>query len=206
MKTLRLVILDCDGVLFHSHRANEEFYVEVMRRMDGPPLSEELRYACHTLAARAVFERQFADDPGQVERAVRTARAMDYAPFYRYMEPVEELRETLDVLARGRRVAMATNRSSSAPGVVRHFELDPPIEFVSMVGERARPKPEPDVVVRCLEHFEVEPAQAVYVGDADSDRLAAERAGTGFVGVGDRVDSPVRVDGFRDVLDVLRLV
>ncbi|MCI0347644.1 MAG: HAD family hydrolase, partial [Chloroflexi bacterium] len=39
----------------------------------------------------------------------------------------------------------------------------------------ARPKPHPDVVLKCLARLGVRPAAAVYVGDAESD-LAAARA------------------------------
>ena len=88
---------------------------------------------------------------------------------------------------------MATNRSRTAAELVPRFGLDRHIRFVSAVGPGVRPKPEPDILVRCLDHFGVAPGEAVYVGDAVTDREAAARAGTRFVVFGDRVPRAVMV-------------
>jgi len=47
-------------------------------------------------------------------------------------------------------------------------------------------KPEPEPLLHALERLGVEPADALFVGDSDTDRVAAERAGTAFQWAGDR--------------------
>lgn len=201
--SIRLVVLDCDGVLFDSARANVEFYNEVLRRMGLPGLVGDLERFCHYSSSRQLFERLFASDPVRFEEAVAVSRSVDYTPFYSFMTPVPRLTDTLAALKRGRSLAMATNRTRTGAEVVRIFRLEPWIEFVSTVGPEVRAKPEPDVLVRCLAHFDVRGEEAVYVGDAESDRVAAERAGMHFVGVGDVPGAARRVSGLGDVLELL---
>lgn len=186
-KALKLVMFDCDGVLFHSERANVEFYNAILRQMGEPILSGELERFCTYASARQLFDACFPGDAERHARAVEIAHAISYEPFYEFMVPVPGMFETLAGLAARYHVAMATNRSRTAAELVPRFGLDRHIRFVSAVGPGVRPKPEPDILVRCLEHFGVAANEAVYVGDAVTDREAAERAGTRFVAFGDRV-------------------
>ena len=44
-------------------------------------------------------------------------------------------------------------------------------------------KPHPDMLLAALEHFHIEPHEAVYVGDAAADILAAKNAGMASIAV-----------------------
>lgn len=192
-------MFDCDGVLFHSERANVEFYNAILRQMGEPLLSGELERFCTYASARQLFDACFPGDPVRYERAIAIAHEISYEPFYGFMEPVPGMFETLERLAARYHVAMATNRSRTAAELVPRFGLDRHIRFVSAVGPGVRPKPEPDILVRCLEHFGVEAEAAVYVGDAITDREAAERAGIRFVAFGDRVPGVPAILSFPDL-------
>ncbi len=198
-RAIRLVMFDCDGVLFHSERANVEFYNAILRAMGEPILNAELERFCTYASARQLFEACFPGDATRFERALAIAYEISYEPFYAYMVPVAGLFETLEHLAGTYALAMATNRSRTAAELVPRFGLDRHIQFVSAVGPGIRPKPEPDILVRCLEHFGVAAEEAVYVGDAETDREAARRAGTHFVGFGDRILAGPRVDSFAEI-------
>jgi phosphoglycolate phosphatase len=95
---------------------------------------------------------------------------------------------------------MATNRGHTVAGVVRRFGLDRWLAAAVGVHDVARPKPHPDVLLEALARLGgVAPADAVYVGDAESDRLAAEAAGVRFVGVGATPWTPVQVPALADL-------
>jgi len=49
-------------------------------------------------------------------------------------------------------------------------------------------KPDPGPLLYALDRLGVDPGRALFVGDSDSDRVAAERAGTDFEWVRDRVE------------------
>jgi HAD superfamily hydrolase (TIGR01549 family) len=200
----RLVIFDCDGVLFRSERANVAFYNEVLRRLGEPAMDVPGEAACHALASSQLFERLFSDRPELADRARSIAQALDYGPYYALMSPQEDLYDVLASLRADYRLAMATNRGKTAAEVVRRFALDRYIELTIGVLDVARPKPHPDMLVRCLGHFGFEPEAALYVGDQQIDADAAFAARVSFVAVGEAVKSPAnRIDSLGDLLRLI---
>lgn len=183
---LAAVILDCDGVLFDSWRANIAYYNAIRTTLGLGPMAPEWEERCHYLASSMVLAEMFGPDPGQVAEARRAARTVAYEPFFALMEPVPRLHATLDALQGRYRLAMATNRSSTVQEILRRFGLATYFDIAVGVLDVARPKPHPDLIEHCLARLGVTPAAAVYVGDAESDRLAATAAGVRFVGVGTR--------------------
>jgi len=200
----RLVIFDCDGVLFRSDQANVTFYNEVLHRLGEPRLDAPGEAACQTLASAQLFATLFGDRPELIERARVVAHALDYAPFYELMTPREDLYEVLAALRNEYRLAMATNRGKTASGVVSRFLLDPYLELTVGVLDVARPKPDPEMLNRCVEHFGVRPEEAVYVGDQQIDADAARAAGISFVAIGRIVDeTEYRVDALRELVALI---
>lgn len=197
------VIFDCDGVLFDSWRANVAFYNAILERLDLPPMNAEWEKHAHTMASSQLFDAMFANNPELLERARYSAREIDYGPFYDLMDPAEGLHEVLGSLSRTYRLAMASNRSSTAIGVVRRFDLEQYLQHTAGVGDGIRPKPHPDMLLVCLERLEVSATETVFVGDSPSDRDAARAAGIHFIAIGEQgLDAP-RVSALRDLPELL---
>jgi HAD superfamily hydrolase (TIGR01509 family) len=192
--TKRLVILDCDGVLFDSSAANVAFYNAILERMGRPPLDAEGEVLAHWMGSPQLIAKLFGDDPA-AHRAARTvARELDYTPYLYLMQPVPELAATLRWIRERSATALATNRGSTVPQLLEHFGLDAHFDLVVGTHHVARPKPAPDMLLHCLAHFALEPSEAVFVGDSPTDREAAHAAGMAFIAVGTlaherRVDS-----------------
>jgi phosphoglycolate phosphatase len=182
--TIRLVIFDCDGVLFDSEPANLAFYREVLRLAAAPPMPESAEAAYHSLASAQLFEKLFGDQPEMLARVKEIARATSYAPFLPLMGPKPRLRETLALLKKRYSIAMATNRGQTTQSVIDHFDLREFFDLAVGVLEVERPKPAPDMLDLCLRRFDVKASEAIYVGDQPSDLEAAEAAGIRFVGMG----------------------
>lgn len=199
-----LIIFDCDGVLFRSERANVAFYNEVLRQLGEPAMDVPGEAASHALASHQLFDRLFAGRPELANRARSVAQTLDYGPYYALMSPQRDLYDVLASLRGDYRLAMATNRGKTAAEVVRRFALDPYIELTVGVLDVERPKPHPDMLERCLDHFGVEPAAALYVGDHQIDADAACAARISFVAVGAMVKSPTnRIDSLGDLLRLI---
>jgi HAD superfamily hydrolase (TIGR01509 family) len=196
---LRLVIFDCDGVLFDSWRANVAFYDTVLASIGLPPLDDAGRRLCHTLASSQLYARLFPEDPAIQRRLGDAARATDYGPFYGLMEPVPGLDATLRRLAAHCALALATNRGITVRGVVERFGLDAYLSTYVGVLDVRRPKPAPDLLVACLERSGVPACSAVYVGDTESDAAAAREAGVAYIGVGDASGAAVRIGSIREL-------
>jgi len=203
---IRAVLFDCDGVLFDSHRANIEYFNAVLVAAGQPRLDPERERWATALAGSQLLDALFGDDRELVERVRRVAQGIDYGPFFECMQPAPGLFETLAHLKATYRLGMATNRGTTVPQVVERFGLGAYLDIAVGVLDVARPKPFPDMLDKCLAHFGLEPAEAIYVGDAPSDRQAAAAAGLFFIGVGDHTGGTRSIVDLRDLPQaILRL-
>lgn len=200
---LRAVIFDCDGVLFESERANVEYFNEVLVRLGRPRLDAAGERMATVMAAPQLMSVLFGGDETLIAQAREIARGVDYDPFYQFMHPVPRLTEILAELSTSYRLAMATNRGTTVPGVLERFELGGFFELAVGVLDVPRPKPFPDMLEKCVAHFEIEPGEAVYVGDSPTDFQAAESAGMRFVGIGEGTGAPVWIDGLSGLAPLL---
>ena len=181
---ITVVVFDCDGVLFRSEQANVAFYNEVLRLVGEPPLDDWAEVACHALSSAQLFEKYYGDRPALLARLRETAKSLDYGPFYPLMEPREGLHEVLRSLRRRYKTAMATNRGMTVQGVLAHFGLAALFDLAVGVLDVPRPKPHPDMLLKCIRHFGAPANEAVYVGDQPIDAASAHAAGMGFVAMG----------------------
>ena len=191
--------------MFDSFRANLAFYQRIMAMMGRAPLdegNEEQMRILHTYANREVLAH-FFPDRGDWEEAVRCAGRIDYRDFVPLMIMEEGFRETLDALQGVVGLGVCTNRSTSMDMVLRSFGLDTYFGIVMTASRVANPKPHPEPLLKVLEHFAVAPAEALFVGDSEVDRLAAESAGVPFVAYKTDLPSFVRITSHGDILSLM---
>ncbi|MGQ9920667.1 MAG: HAD family hydrolase, partial [Desulfobacca sp.] len=91
------------------------------------------------------------------------------------------VRQTLAVLRRHYRTAIASNRGKSLPLVLAHHQLEPLFDLIVGSDQVQGPKPHPDYLQRILVAFGLTPRQALYVGDAEVDAQLATAVGVPFV-------------------------
>jgi HAD superfamily hydrolase (TIGR01509 family) len=201
---LDLVIFDADGVLFDSTESNTAYYNAIFAAVGEPSMNPAEERAGVFMSAMQVFELRAAGDPGRIVKMREAARAMDSTPFFALLRPYPALREFLLDLKRSYRVGLATNRSATIPAIILFLGLDGVFDAIASARDKVRPKPAPDIVQLCLARTGISAECAVYVGDSSTDRLAAEAAGTHFVGVGERVKHVHQVASLAQLPDKLR--
>jgi phosphoglycolate phosphatase len=190
---LELVIFDADGVLFDSTESNTAYYNAIFARIGEPPMDPEEEKAGVFMSAPQVFELRAGGDAARIQRMREVARTMDATPFFNLMRPMVQLREFLTELKRRYRIGLATNRSATIPALIYYLGLDGVFDSVASARDKVRPKPAPDILELCLLRAGVDAKRAVYVGDAETDRIAAEGASMHFIGVGERVSHDHRI-------------
>ena len=201
----RVIIFDCDGVLFASEAANLAFYNHIFEFFGLPVIevsdSKRLK-VLHTYSSHQVFEYFFGR--GQLYEEVLTyARTVDYRQFIPLMEPQPGLHAILGRLAEDHRLGIATNRTGTMELVSQYFQLQPYFQHLVTAGDVPRPKPHPDMLHRALELFQIEPQAALYIGDSELDYRASRAAGIPFIGFGyQSADSPA-VDSLDRLEDML---
>ena len=180
MDDVRVVILDCDGVMFDSKGANTAYYNDILNHFNRPALTEKQLAYAHQHAVDAVLSYLF-DDKETFEAARAYQQNMGYSQFIRHMKMEPDLKDLLEWLKPRYKTAIATNRTYNMGWVLEAFDLNTYFDLVVCAGDVAHPKPEPDILVKVLEHFRIEPHQAIYVGDSPVDELAARAASVPLV-------------------------
>lgn len=201
----KAVIYDCDGVLFDSFEANLTFYDRIMAMLGRPPLdrkNEEQMRVLHTYANREVLRYFFPDDATWNE-SVRAASAIDYRELVPFMRLEEGVHEALEALEPRFGLAICTNRSTSMDMVLESFDLARYFGIVMTASKVVNPKPHPDPLLQVLSYYRIEPGEALFIGDSEVDRQAAEAAGVPFVAYKADLPALARIHRHGDVLALL---
>lgn len=178
-----LLVLDCDGVLVRSEKANVAYYNHLFEALELPRVEESQREAVsllNTLSTTQVIERFVPS--ARIDEAFACAKSLKYQRFLDELQPEPGWIEVLERWRTSGKAAVATNRGASARAVLDAVGLLASLDLVVTIRDVARPKPHPDLLLKAVNHFELEPHEAIYVGDADLDREAAVRAGIPFLG------------------------
>ncbi|MBW2107465.1 MAG: HAD-IA family hydrolase [Deltaproteobacteria bacterium] len=177
---VKVVIFDCDGVMFDSREANEAYYNSILARFGKSRMNAEQRAYVHTHTASQSVAYLFDGDPRAAEAEAFRQR-MSYDPFIGRMKMEPHLRGFLEYLRPTYKRAVATNRSDTMGRVLEEHGLTDCFELIVSSLDVARPKPAADALLKVLGHFNVSASEAVYIGDSDIDAMTAAAAHVPFV-------------------------
>lgn len=177
MTTIKLVVFDCDGVMFDSREANREYYNHIRARFDRPAMDEAELDFVHMHHVADSINHIFRHWPADLAAAETYRRQVDYTPFLKYMLMEPDLREFLDFLRPGRKTAISTNRTTTMPLVLSMFGLADCFDQVVTALDVQRPKPHPEALHLILSTLGLAPADTIYIGDSQVDREHTAAAG-----------------------------
>ena len=185
----KLVIFDLDGTLLNTIGDLADAVDYVMRSRNLPEhTNAEYRQmvggGIKRLVERAL-PTELAKNEQYVEECVAQFRGYYVDNIDRHTIPYEGIPELLHKLQRdGIRMAVASNKfQHGTDRLVAKFFGD--IEFVAIEGNRegAPLKPNPEIIHNILRIADVQPADAIMVGDSGIDIRTALAAGIDSVGV-----------------------
>ena len=204
-RDIKAVIYDCDGVMFDSFEANLAFYTQIIDHFGKPPLDRGDAYTMrvlHTYCNQDVLAYLFAGDQRLAEVRAFSSN-IDYRKLFPLMLMEDGLRETLDALHGRVELAVCTNRASSMESLLESFGLERYFSCVMTAGRVANPKPHPEPLLKVLEHYGIAAGEALFVGDSEVDRQAADAAGVPFVAYRGEMRALARIDRHLDLLPLL---
>jgi HAD superfamily hydrolase (TIGR01509 family) len=177
MSKLKLLIFDCDGVMFDSKNANRHFYNH-MRTSFGHPVmdDDELEYV-HMHHVMDSVNHIFRHWPEELERAHRFRKSLDYKNFIRYMTIEPDLVEFLEQITPGYKTAISTNRTTTMSTLLDIFALRKYFGLVVTAMDVENAKPHPDAIHKILEHFSLTVAESIFIGDSMIDLQHANSVG-----------------------------
>ncbi len=180
----KMIIYDCDGVIFNSEKANFEYYKYLFNKFNLPEIDEHDQNSLtilHTYSNDKVIDH-FATNEEVAKKIKFFSKQADYSMFYPHMRLEPEFKETCKQLKRkGFKVTVATNRSHTFEGIVEFFKLYELIDDYVTVLDSKVPKPEPDMLLLLLERHNMKKEEAVFIGDSLLDFEAAKNAGIDFL-------------------------
>ncbi len=172
----RLVIFDCDGVMFDSRQANEAFYNHILSHFGLPPMDPGDVDFVHMATAEDSVNHIIRDESVRTQ-AQAYRLAMSYEPFNRLMVMEPDLIDILRFLQSRFLTAVATNRSNTIRPLLDAFDLTDYFNLVVSSLDVRRPKPDPESIHLILDKLAVPADEALFIGDSESDAGAGRSAG-----------------------------
>jgi phosphoglycolate phosphatase len=200
---IKVLILDCDGVMFDSKEANRAFYNEFLKSLGQREMDEEELEFVHASTgpeALAYLLKKRGLDPSEVLKE----GSINYDRFIPLMKPEPHLYELLKRLPSTIKRSVLTNRTTTIGAVLEHFGLREYFDLVVSAKDVERPKPHPDGLIKILQHFSANPQEALFVGDTLRDAEASSRANIPFVAY-KNPSLPAQYH-INDLLDILGII
>lgn len=180
---LKLIIFDCDGVMFDSKFANREYYNQLLAHFQRPPMSPEELEHVHIHNVLDSIRHIFRHYPQQDLTEVNAYRmALDYTPFLSHMRMEPDLIEFLKKTKPRYKLAISTNRTNTMTPILQMFELQDYFDKVMTAENARRPKPAPDALLEILDYCECRTDEAIYIGDSIIDREHTANCGMRLIG------------------------
>jgi HAD superfamily hydrolase (TIGR01549 family) len=200
---IKAVVYDFDGVIVDSSEANAAYYNRLLRHFGLPKVQVEHLEVIQTLTSREVIDVLFTDPA-----LARAARALEKTMANNEIIPLikvePHIRETLQILRRGYRTAIATNRGKSLPLVLEFHHLSPLFDLTISSSQVRNHKPHPECLEIILRQFSLAPSEALYIGDAEIDARLAEAAAVSFIAYNNpALPAWAHIDDHREILEIL---
>lgn len=200
---IKAVIYDFDGVVVDSREANAAYYNRLLQHFGLPPVQSEHWEVIQTLTSGEVIDVLFTDPAlARAARALEKTMANDEIIPLIKVEP--QIRETLQILRRGYRTAIATNRGKSLPLVLEFHQLSSLFDLTIGSYQVQNHKPHPECLYVILKQFSLAPSEALYVGDAEIDARLADAAAVSFIAYNNpALPAWAHIDDHREILEML---
>lgn len=201
---LKLIVFDCDGVMFDSREANRSYYNDLLRSFKRPPMfAGELNYVhCHNVDDSVAYI--FRHYPDTDLEAVHEHRLrVGYTPYLPLMKIEADLIDFLDHVRPHYRCAISTNRTTTMRPLLETYGLSDYFDLVVTSVDVANPKPAPDALFKIFAHFDCTAAETIFIGDSEVDRQHTENAGVELIAFkNENLPAPYHVNSFTDILEL----
>lgn len=181
-QNIKVIALDCDGVLFDSKEANIQFYTHIMAQIGRPPVRPDQHEYIHMHPVRESLLYLIGEDREAFDRAFLYFQKIDFEPFNGYLSMEPGLIEFLEPAHSLFSTALATNRTISTLQLLDRYDLSKYFDLVVSASDVQFPKPHPEIILRIISTFGVSPGQVLYIGDSKVDEAAALASGVLFAG------------------------
>jgi len=206
MKMKKLVIYDCDGVLFDSYNAVLAYYDFICEQFGLKKIdrSDKKMVEAAMIKTNEEILGLLTNDKNLLKKMLEFAKKQNFTRFLPLMTPTKNIYEALEFLkSKGIKLAIFTNRGSSLSYLLQHFNMDKFFDFTVNSFDVSNPKPHPEGLIKILNHFNMSNIDAIYIGDSINDYLPAKITEIDFIAFNNPIEnSPI----ITDHLDIRRFI
>lgn len=199
---LKLIVFDCDGVMFNSKKANIMYYNSLLTHFSLPEMSTDEEDYVHMSSVMDAVKYIFRHHSSPtLEQVHEYRKETQYGPFLKYMEIESDLREFLDTVITKYHLAISTNRTNTMIPLLQSYKLESYFRKVVTAATATRPKPAPDGLLEILDFFKCKADEAIFIGDSIVDEEHAKSCGVQLIAFkSPELRSDYHVENFMDIL------
>ncbi len=202
MTMLKLIVFDCDGVMFDSRNANRIYYNFLLNHFGLKAMNEEEADFVHmhsvTRSIRYIFRHYKQISLDEVHQFRLN---IGYEPFLKYMVIEPDLIDFLKIVVKKYSLAISTNRSNTMVPLLKSSKLELYFGKVMTAGDVSHPKPAPDALLEILKHYDCDPEDAIFIGDSVVDEQHAASCKVDLIAFKNReLNSRFHVSSFMEIL------
>jgi pyrophosphatase PpaX len=180
---IKAILFDIDGVLVDTKDSQLKFREKLFKLAGYEDVPDEFFYDFHrpysTLIADFLKSKDI-DNPKEVSRLINMIkdpeiRSPDIIEMFKFHQDLENILEHLS-----ERYSLGVVTSRGHYGVKEVFNLRPIEKYFDTVitfDDCVNHKPHPEPLEKALKKLRLQPAQAIYIGDSDTDIIAASAIG-----------------------------
>lgn len=178
---IKLLLLDFDGTLANTGRANAVSYIEALREEGINIDMEEYRRKYFGLRCPEFLTDIGITDPERQQR-IRMRKVEIYPTHFDLVTLNEPLWNFVqDFRSKGGRAwIVSTGHPANIGNVMRHLGLEGGIDGILSSDDVVRSKPAPDCFLKAMEIEGVTPAETLIFEDSEIGLAAAEASGAGY--------------------------
>jgi len=172
LKNIKVVAFDCDGVMFDTEDTNRAYYNRILEHFGKPPMTEAQFHFAHAHTVKNSLNFLFPNEDN-LDAVHAFRKTISYFSLIKYMKMEPHLKPLIEKLKPAYATAIATNRSDTMERVLEEHGLVQYFDMVVTALDVERAKLYPDQLLKIINHFKIEPRQALYIGDSELDEMAA---------------------------------
>ena len=178
-KMKKAVIFDVDGVLVDSFEANFKFFTDLMNKFDQNFMEKGEFSNFFNMPMKDLIRKTVRiEDEEEIEKIWKSGKDREVQYPDELLNIPQHLEETIKSLNRDYILGIVTSRNASDV-----FNMEPISHFkqwfriVIGYSDTKNHKPHPEPLILVAERLGLKTDECVYIGDSESDILAAKAAG-----------------------------
>ena len=201
---LKLIVFDCDGVMFDSKEANRKYYNYLLKEFKCCEMSDEEVDFVHMHSVDESLLHIFRKYKNiSIPDIHRFRQEVSYEPFLRYMNMEPDLIPFLEQVSPHYALAISTNRTNTMRPLLESHGLTHYFGKVMTAADTARPKPAPDALLEILNYYNCPPDNALFIGDSVIDEQHAASCDVDLIAFkSPDLNGKYHVSSFMEILDL----